>query len=285
MSLGRYHGCVLRASDGLASCWGDPPMSSSCCDFGQQTAAGVFSALATGHYHSCGLLLSGEIDCWGRDPSGQSTPPAGLLFSAVTAGGAHSCGLMVNRTGLCWGSNVEKSDVPAGEKSAISVGTEHTCTLNMTGYAECFGLNDEGTSNAPSGTAYSLIFAGEYHTCAVKQADGEGECWGINFNGISTAPTGVALRAISAGSYRTCGLRADNGNALCWGDCRIAYVGSACDVPDGAAASPRRRPSPPAPAPLSLSHHAPPQASRTRRSPCRGTIARPTARCAKQMAD
>ena len=38
--------------------------------------AGVFSALATGYYHSCGVLVSSEISCWGANSNKRSTSKA-----------------------------------------------------------------------------------------------------------------------------------------------------------------------------------------------------------------
>lgn len=38
--------------------------------------AGVFTAVAAGSGHSCGLLTDQSIQCWGNDRDGQADPPA-----------------------------------------------------------------------------------------------------------------------------------------------------------------------------------------------------------------
>jgi alpha-tubulin suppressor-like RCC1 family protein len=102
---------------------------------------GLFSTLATGSSHACGVLTNGTALCWGRwwwvacsplcggvlvstrslwlaagvGSQGQLgtgastasiTPVAvsgGHTFAQIAAGSAHTCGLLANGSALCWG--------------------------------------------------------------------------------------------------------------------------------------------------------------------------------------
>jgi hypothetical protein len=44
------------------------------------------------------------VACWGGNFSGQATPPAGV-FSQVAAGESHTCGLRADGTVACWGGD------------------------------------------------------------------------------------------------------------------------------------------------------------------------------------
>ena len=77
----------------------------------------MFTAIAAGNGHNCGLTSAGAAFCWGGNDYGQlgdgtttnqTTPVAvmgGLIFTSVTAGGSHSCGLTSVGAAYCWGFN------------------------------------------------------------------------------------------------------------------------------------------------------------------------------------
>jgi alpha-tubulin suppressor-like RCC1 family protein len=143
LALGAYHTCVsYRGMFGFAPvyCWGDngsgalgdgttenrmeagDPIPE--LDDVQHISAGghrTFVALNTWSYHghSCAVLGSGAVRCWGENEFGQlgdgSTTDRlspvdvfGLLnVKYVTAGPYHSCALLSDRTVQCWGANDE----------------------------------------------------------------------------------------------------------------------------------------------------------------------------------
>ena len=176
-----------------------------------------FSSLSTGgshtgESHTCALLDSGTVECWGRNRWGQTDAPAGQ-FSAVSAGGDHTCGLRETGAVQCWGRNdTGQANAPAGRFSAVSAGWAHTCGLRETGAVECWGDNSDGQTDAPAGR-FSAVSAGEPHTCGLRET-GMVECWGSNGSGRADAPAG-RFSAVSAGSLRTCGLR-ETGAVECW---------------------------------------------------------------------
>ena len=100
--------------------------------YGQSTPVnGFFDAVSAGYLHTCGILKSGFVECWGDDKYGQSTPVNGF-FDAVSAGYLHTCGLFAGSV-ECWGYGYDRygqSTPSDGEFTAVSVGgAGRTCGI------------------------------------------------------------------------------------------------------------------------------------------------------------
>jgi alpha-tubulin suppressor-like RCC1 family protein len=225
LSTGAMHACAVGYG-GLTWCWGAG--SSGQLGYGAwvhhgtpvmtiSLPAGV-TGLAAGQAHTCAILVSGAVRCWGANGSGQlgnNTFSNSVLPVAVS-------GLASGVVGLAssW---------------------DHTCALvNPGGAVKCWGLNDHGqlgdgttgnhstpvTVSGPAG-GYIDVTAGLYHTCAVTSARTV-QCWGDNSHGqlgdSSTnphlTPTNVpglfGVAALAAGAEHTCALTI-TGEVWCWG--------------------------------------------------------------------
>ena len=206
-------------------------------------AVSTGSSLSAGGNHTCGLLESGEVECWGDNDDGQTDAPIGR-FSAVSAGGDHTCGLLESGAVECWGYNeYGQADAPAGRFSAVSAGGNHTCGLLESGEVECWGDNsyylvgdtgewqfiETGKTDAPAGR-FSAVSAGGSHSCGLRET-GVIECWGDNSYGKTDAPTG-RFSAVSAGKSHSCGLR-ETGAIECWPAFSYDYTTSPTDAPEG----------------------------------------------------
>ncbi len=194
-------------------------------------------AVAAGRYHSCALMDTGAVMCWGRNAYGQlgagqgrgnvdrdqhaSTPVPGVDGSSILSG--------VN---------------------AISAGAYHTCALMEGGGAKCWGgggHGELGNNDTPEFSATPVdvwelsgatsIAAGGYHTCVLMEGGGA-KCWGdarVGQIGTGVAkesqqtPTdvkgGQAFKSIAAGEFFTCGLTIDGG-VRCWGRADRGQIGS-----------------------------------------------------------
>ena len=235
ISAGRAHTCsVLRT--GRVKCWGEDtdgqvglnPHSAGCMETNDvgvfdcpapAEVAGISTAVivAAGGSHSCAVLSTGEVECWGKNDAGQlgngtttsSSAPvqvSGIVDAlGVVAGNAHTCAVLGTGQIACWGDNsfgqlgkggTTGSSVPVtvpgiAGVTGFSAGSNHTCAVLSTGGLECWGLNSDGqlgdgtTRNeslpAPvSGISTAIgVSAGDAHTCALLSGGGV-DCWGSN---------------------------------------------------------------------------------------------------------
>jgi len=278
ISAGGQHTCALL-NDGGVKCWGknedgqlgngNNSNSSNPVDVTGLTS-GV-KTISSGSNHSCAVLSSWNVKCWGQNayaqlgdgatPSLDKNTPIDVIglsnVKSVSAGGKHTCALLFTGGIKCWGWNesgqlgngtaitCEKTPVAvttltSGVK-AISAGFEHTCALLNTGGIKCWGNNQysqlgDGTNenrNTPVDvtgltSGVTAISAGFSHTCALLDTGGV-KCWGNNQNGQlgdgtiinRSTPVDVVgltsgVTAISCGYYHTCALL-NNGAVKCWG--------------------------------------------------------------------
>ena len=176
---------------------------------------GRFQSVAPGASHSCAIRQNGTIACWGSNNHGQSTPPGGV-FTAIGSGREHSCAIRQDETIACWGSDLygEAGDTPSGKFKDLGVGVHHNCAVKLNGTIVCWGLNDtsQSTPEVLWQGEYQSVVAGYRHSCGI-QMNGRVRCWGM---GYSRGHPGGVFRSLSAGYHHTCGLRPD-GTLACWG--------------------------------------------------------------------
>ncbi|MEO7387382.1 MAG: thrombospondin type 3 repeat-containing protein [Gammaproteobacteria bacterium] len=225
VGLGFEHTCGVYA-DGDAKCWGrnnlvqlgasiistDLPQAETPTDVYRMSSA---MAIASGSAHSCVVLFTGEVQCWGNNnfrqtgydqpalPSFPVTVPGITTALNVSAGFEHTCAVLTSGIVQCWGrgdqgqlgnGSTANSAAPVTvtgitTATAVSLGDFHSCARLVGGALRCWGRNSEGQlgngtttqSSVPvvvSGiTTGSVVAAGGYHTCA-RLSTGEGRCWG-----------------------------------------------------------------------------------------------------------
>jgi alpha-tubulin suppressor-like RCC1 family protein len=226
ITAGANHTCALTDT-GAVECWGfnlrgqvgvatnadtSTPLVVSGLDRSVQ-------AIVAGDYHTCALMTSGAVYCWGADEA-----------SELGDGKTDDRSTPVAVAGL------------AGGVTAISAGYQHTCALTGAGGVECWGfyflsLSRNGASDESS-TPVAIagvdggvvaISSGDYHTCAVTGAGGV-ECWGSNDYGqlgdgtsqssstaVAVAGLASGVTAVSGGDFEyTCALT-NIGQVMCWG--------------------------------------------------------------------
>jgi hypothetical protein len=180
----------------------------------------AFLELSVGGSHTCGLVDTGQVYCWGYNDDGRlgdgtqidqpvpvaaRTPPNAHL-AHVTLGRLHSCAMTGSGKAWCWGANLN------GELG------DGTTTYRSTPTAVV----------AIDGVNFTTITAGDSHTCALA-ATGRAYCWGANSReqvGDGTiidrlSPTlsdrypDVTFTSIDATGARTCAL-SDTARTYCW---------------------------------------------------------------------
>ncbi len=230
VSAGDFHTCA-RLNSGAVWCWGsgafgrlgnnstsDSPVPVQVAGVGGSGWLSGATDVSAGGAHSCAVLGSGSVVCWGFNERGElgngdptyssSSFPVAVqgisTGSGVSTGEAHSCAVLSGGTVECWGFNHYGqigSAVQPGSNIPIAVGGVATATQ---------------------------VSAGGSHTCALL-SDGSGKCWGYNAFGqlgngrALDSPTAVSSSGIAAaplevggGNFHTCALLA-GGTVECWG--------------------------------------------------------------------
>jgi alpha-tubulin suppressor-like RCC1 family protein len=238
IGTGHNHTCAVTSA-GAAECWGDDgynqignwavALSSEVPIPVTGLTSGV-TAIAVGGSHSCALMTTGTVKCWGRGSDGQlghgSSPSSvsapvdvsGLTdVTAISAGDNHSCAITSTGAARCWGDNFY------GQLGNGNTGTDSNVPVNVT--------------DRTSGTA--TISAGAYYSCAVTSS-GAAQCWGLNDSGQlgnantgtnSNVPVNVSGRStgtatIDTGVTSTCAVTT-TGAAQCWGRNNRGQLGNA----------------------------------------------------------
>jgi len=245
LSAGSHHTCVLLDNT-YVRCWGynaygqlgygntlhigdnEHPYTA-----GNVNLVGNAIQIATGSWHTCALLDSGFVRCWGRNNYGQ------LGYGTTDNVGDGEAVASYGYVNL------------GGRATKISAGAYHTCALLSTGKVRCWGLNGNGqlgyghTNNIGDneavwtagdvsvGALVKDIEVGGYHTCALLTTSNV-RCWGYNGQGQlgygnttqigdNEAPSSVGevnvgglVKQLSTGNYQTCALL-ETGNMRCWG--------------------------------------------------------------------
>lgn len=228
LELGNDHSCTLRS--GEVWCWGSRQYGQLGVGSTSQepiavptrvTLSSPALRLATGTDHTCVVLDTGAVMCWGYNGSGElgndtnddSDIPvmvSGITNAVdITAGQGFTCALLDDDSLQCWGNNntgqfgndsTSSSLTPVDGPdltgiTAISAGDAHACALLDAGAVTCWGRNDDlqlgnGLTDARSLVPVNVvgisnavaIDLGLYTSCAVLST-GTVQCWGYNSTG------------------------------------------------------------------------------------------------------
>lgn len=235
VAAGGSHACAVLVS-GRVNCWGwaasgqtghGEVLSGSSAHYALVPVEvnGIDNAIAigSGSFHSCALLATGQVKCWGENKTGQIG--SGILTVAnytlpelvtgidnatvIVAGYSHSCAALASGEVKCWGWNnrdqsssaADGSHIPApvtvpGIQDAIQIAASqfHNCALLGSGEVKCWGYNDFGQL----GTGTVGVLAGSVYN--------------------PTAVLGIAgATLVSAAGASSCAGLSD-GKVMCWGN-------------------------------------------------------------------
>lgn len=228
IATGNEHSCAV-VIPGAVKCWGlntsgqlgDGTITERRTPVDVSGLSSGVMAISAGTQHTCALLRTGAVRCWGAagrtgdNTNTQRLTPvdvSGLSFGVIqiSAGHTHTCALLSTGAVKCWGGGgrgglgdgtgenryapVNVSGLSSGVIQ-ISSGELHTCALLSTGAAKCWGWNDfRALGSSTSGDKYTpqdvvgissgaiSIAAGGSHTC-VLLSTGAAKCWGYNSSG------------------------------------------------------------------------------------------------------
>ncbi|MFP5364049.1 MAG: RCC1 domain-containing protein [Thermoleophilia bacterium] len=264
ISAGEFHTCAVL-DDASVRCWGfagdgrlgygnendigddESPAAAGAVNLGAGRTARAISA---GGAHTCAVLDTGRVLCWGFGEDGRlgygdgatigddEVPGSlasvdlgpGRTATAISAGAAHTCALLDDASVRCWGTNgtLFGGDGRLGYGNADTIGDDET----------------PGSLPGPVdlGADATAISAGDFHTCAVLDG-GAVRCWGNGADGrlgyademrigdnetpatVDPVALGGPATAISAGNH-TCA-RLAGGAVRCWGPGALGRLGYA----------------------------------------------------------
>lgn len=241
LALGDEHTCAVH--QGALKCWGLNERG----QLGMQTNVGTVSPNPTPHTviasgvvdvttarnHTCALLRTGAVQCWGINRFGELGSPAShYTFNPILA----------------------PYEVLDAGVTAVAAGYYHTCAV-QSGALKCWGAHEQGQlgstpangdlapnviANAQPVTVFAAgvtaLGLGANHTCAVSQDTLQ--CWGSHAYGqlgaaggsvaIDAAPTpaqtlGANVTAVDGDAYHTCAIQL--GSLKCWGANHVGQTG------------------------------------------------------------
>jgi alpha-tubulin suppressor-like RCC1 family protein len=223
--LGGGHTCATLAN-GAVDCWGDNdegqlgngtfgefctpsgcvgPVHPFVCgafgcmivDAGSESSiptpvVGITNAVGVGvgSFHSCAVLSSGQVDCWGYNGYGElgdgtttrsSIPVAATGLrgaAAVAAETDNSCALESGGGVACWGYNASGQ---LGDGTSAGPESCPASFANVAGPCSTTPVGVSGITNATAVTAGGST-SGTDHGCALQSTGGV-ECWGDNTDG------------------------------------------------------------------------------------------------------
>lgn len=268
ISAGADFVCVILNTDEM-KCWGNSGDGQAGYDRGddlgdapnEMQTLGIVNVggannkvkkIATGALHTCAILESGAVKCWGYNGEGQ-------------LGAEHWDNIGDGRPGSTTMAALGVVNLGAHTAIDIATGDYHTCVILNTGDVKCWGSSYYGETgyddyNSLGGTPGDMaalgavnlggrtaksISAGAGHTCAILDND-KIKCWGSNYDGelglntsveefgstagsmaaLSTVDvgTGITVKQMDLGDYFTCALLSTD-DMKCWGSNSSGQLG------------------------------------------------------------
>jgi len=251
-AAGEEHSCAVLAT-GHVDCWGldDEGQLGDGSSKGPQRCnempcsrvpvevQGITDAIqvTAGRLHTCALLATGHVYCWGSDYYGQlgignstyGSQPSPVEVKGITeatqlgAGLDHTCATLSSGHVDCWGAN-GYGQLGDGTSSGPEVcygyaGPCSTTAVEAQGITNAIGVSGGGAEASPDWRGGS--------TCTAL-ATGQVDCWGANDDGqlgdgtFASSDTPMEVQGISsatqvsAGGTHACAVLA-GGHIDCWG--------------------------------------------------------------------
>jgi alpha-tubulin suppressor-like RCC1 family protein len=229
VTSGKNHSCAIYISgrEKRVACWG----ANGKGQIGQLRSTSLSTkpmrvgtirnaeSISAGAGHTCVLLATKSIICWGWNDKGQlgngsnsdSVVPVTVVgitsATSVSSGFSHVCARLTDSKIRCWGWNVSgqlgdgtKTDrnkpvpvegITTATRAGLSAGYYHNCAALSNGTLKCWGQDDNYKLGKPytddqtipvlvaGFSSGKFVSGGGSHTCAIR-LDNSLWCWGLN---------------------------------------------------------------------------------------------------------
>lgn len=245
ITAGTQHACALLAG-GAVRCWGagangrlgsgatddrlDGEVAGGTDEASSVPLAEPATAISAGESHTCALLASGAVSCWGLGASGQlgAGRSDSRLDGVVSGSGAGATDAATTVPLKLPGTAQNRLTTAASVRAtAIAAGAQHTCAIVEGGDVRCWGqgsLGQLGHSATDNRLEASVSNLSDIATRV-----------GFGTNGQTGAGLGAPAVGLTAGAGATCAELAA-GTVRCWGDGSDGRLGTRATDPrlDGA---------------------------------------------------
>ena len=248
ITAGGNHSCAVM-TNGSVRCWGNGwsgelgngAAGSSATPVQALDGSDPALAVSAGTSHTCAVLQSGIVKCWGSNTYGQigygyqfdRTSPTTVIASvggsqatltdavSVSAGGSHSCAVTSAGAAYCWGGNMY------GELGAAATSSGEFIAVPV--------MSAAGSTTPVSNAAG--ISTGTYYSCLLRTI-GTVACFGDNSrgqvgngdsgtsanNGPQAVGTVASAQVVTTGSDFACAASAST--IWCWGNSSAGRLGN-----------------------------------------------------------
>lgn len=263
LGLGTYHTCALLDNNQV-KCWGqnadgqlglgdqlgrgdEPGEMGDALPYVDLGAGRSATAISASRSHTCALLDTNQVKCWGTNGAGQlglgdklsrgdEPGEMGDLLSSVDLGagrsvlsihagmGDQTCAVLDNSKVKCWGYNSVNGQLGLGDAQSRGDGAGEM--------ADALPYVDLG-----AGRTAKRVAPGNTYTCGLLDND-RVKCWGINDSGqlglgdnqprgnalgqmgdalpLVELGTGRLVKSLAVGAFHSCAVL-DNERVKCWG--------------------------------------------------------------------
>ena len=220
LAAGLKHTCAVLTSTKVV-CWGANdsgqvgvnPAGGHAIVATPTTVSGLTraTALTAGRTHTCALLVTGTVKCWGGNREGElgdastTSSPTPVKVKGINdvveihATFFGTCALRTDATVWCWGAtglpttSLIPTKAPIKGVVHLSSGAGFNCAIVRSGAVKCWGsaglgvLGDGGATASFATTPVTVtgltkaiaLSSGEAHSCAILE-DHTTWCWGYN---------------------------------------------------------------------------------------------------------
>jgi alpha-tubulin suppressor-like RCC1 family protein len=264
LSAGALHVCAVTPAHGV-KCWGyneegqlgDGTTTSTTAPVDVVGLTSGVACVAAGEVHTCALMTSGAVKCWGDAISNGSgsqssvpldVPGLGSGVVALTTGESDTCAVLGSGAIKCWGHGGEDEKDPttnygatpvaiAGvppQVKAVFASDGFNCLLTTAGGVQCWGGNSFGElgngTTTPSATPVQVTglasgvswLSANGGTAGCVVVSGGVQCWGKMGSHQSSTP--AAMQGLTSGvsqvyatGEQTGCALMQNGTVQCWG--------------------------------------------------------------------